>query len=168
MLGVDAVVCHGCGVWGYSSVMLQIVVAAAGRLCDADNQVVTPMRATNERVVQVGRPVHRFSSCVVNKRWVSKLTFSVDFCPSLLWRHSAPVSRRTNCYRSVRHVSDVLDLSTVLANTQGASDAILSHIYASWFLPPSCRQKLINVCDYRLIFAAIYVGKNSEKCLWLR
>jgi len=49
-------------------VMLQIVVAAAGTVCDADNQVVTPMRATNERVVQVGRPVHRFSSCVVNKR----------------------------------------------------------------------------------------------------
>jgi len=59
--GVDAVVCHGCGGWGYSSVMLQIVVAAAGRVSDADNQVVTPMRATNERVVQVDGPVHRFS-----------------------------------------------------------------------------------------------------------
>ena len=29
VLGVDAVVCHGCGVWGYSSVMLQIVVEVA-------------------------------------------------------------------------------------------------------------------------------------------
>jgi len=35
VLGVDAVVCHACDVWGYSSVMIRIAVEITGTVCGA-------------------------------------------------------------------------------------------------------------------------------------
>jgi len=61
VLGVDAVVCHGCGVWGYSSVMLQIVVEAAGTVCDADCSI---SQTGIDGGLAVGRALTRFRPLV--------------------------------------------------------------------------------------------------------
>jgi len=94
VLGVHAVVCHACVVWGYTSVMLRIAVEVhvAGRVCGAGCSIFSqtvdrlpPLTADRSLVSQVGR------NCIACCDWEMRLRVGG---PSPWWTRSTRVTRR--------------------------------------------------------------------------